>query len=131
MKFAWEMAQMYAYRGSGGAVPRMFLFCMLATRGAAIYTVPCCWLGAALTADENWIFHITWTRVTTSAIWGPLTSVTVERTALALGVWRYSNRMVQLPAFGVGLWPVVQLMLLPIVTFWLVRLIERHSGNPG
>jgi hypothetical protein len=41
------------------------------------------------------------------------TAVAIERLALAAGRWSYSSRMVVVPGLGVGLWPLLQMAMLP------------------
>jgi hypothetical protein len=60
----------------------------------------------------------------TAAILGLAYAVLVELAGLAAGSWSYTERMPVVPVFGVGLWPLLQMTLLPPLVFlfakWLV-----------
>ena len=59
---------------------------------------------------------------------GALGAVGLEWYALASGGWSYNERMPIVPLVNVGLWPVLQMTLLPSVAAWLaVSLAARRS----
>jgi len=51
---------------------------------------------------------------------GFVVAVIMERTALSGSLWQYAASMPRIPVIGVGLWPVLQLMTLPLATFGTV-----------
>jgi len=57
---------------------------------------------------------------------GLVLGVANELLALAFGRWWYTAAMPLLPWYHVGLWPVLQLLLLPLLTFYLVKKIIYH-----
>jgi hypothetical protein len=60
---------------------------------------------------------------------GGLTAVLVELRALAAGEWTYTDAMPLVPALGVGLSPVLQMMVIPLALAWLSRAVTRHAGE--
>jgi uncharacterized membrane protein YqaE (UPF0057 family) len=54
-----------------------------------------------------------WVLLPTMALVGAALAVAMESVALALGAWSYSDRMPRVPFFDVGLWPVLQMTILP------------------
>ena len=70
--------------------------------------------GAMQRPDSAW-------RLTTVAALGAVSAVVVERVALADGSWTYNALMPVVPIVDVGLWPVAQMTILPVITVWLAR----------
>jgi len=64
-------------------------------------------------------------RLTALGVLGALTGVALELFALAAGRWTYNSLMPIVPVIGVGLWPVLQMAMLPVVT---VRLNDWWKG---
>ena len=60
-----------------------------------------------------------------SAMWvllvatGAISATVVERFAIATGRWAYNELMPVLPLVNVGLWPVVQTSVLPVLTLYV------------
>ena len=48
---------------------------------------------------------------------GAASALLVERLALDAGRWTYNTRMPLIPLLGTGLWPVLQMMVLPLLAF--------------
>lgn len=121
LNFIWEMLQMPAYAPFAQSSIQTWLFCGLAAIADALYISLLYWLGRHLKQDKKWIAHLSWLPVTAIVILGFVTATLVEHTALALGVWRYSEEMFKLPFLRVGILPLLQLIILPLATFWLVK----------
>jgi len=51
--------------------------------------------------------------------------------ALAAGRWSYTERMPVVPGLGAGLWPLLQMTLLPPLTFWIARRWAGRSVTKG
>ena len=63
---------------------------------------------------------------------GSATAIVVEWAALAEGRWTYNALMPIVPIVGVGLWPVAQMTILPVITVWLagVRPTRLPPSDP-
>ena len=70
--------------------------------------------GAIQRPDSAW-------RLAAVAALGAVSAVAVERVALADGRWTYNALMPIVPILDVGLWPVAQMTILPVITVWLAR----------
>ncbi len=70
--------------------------------------------GAIRRPDSAW-------RLAAVAALGAVSAVAVERVALADGRWTYNALMPIVPIVDVGLWPVAQMTILPLITVWLAR----------
>ena len=51
--------------------------------------------------------------------------------ALAAGRWSYTERMPVVPVLAAGLWPPLQMTLLPPLTFWIARWWAGRSAPKG
>lgn len=66
-----------------------------------------------------------------SSVWlitagaGAVTAVAVERFALETGRWTYNELMPIVPFVNVGIWPLAQMVVLPPLTLYLVRMVLR------
>lgn len=71
------------------------------------------------------------TTVVLAAVLGAVTAVLFELWALRSGRWTYSDVMPQLPLIGVGVWPVLQMSVLPPVVYLLaVAAAARAAEEP-
>jgi hypothetical protein len=120
LNFLWEMAQMFAYANMNAFSISSLLSCSGASVADAIYVTCVYWVGKAITHTPFWIFDIGVLSAVAVAVTGLFTGVILERIALLAGWWQYREAMPKL-LFGVGLWPVLQLILLPFAVFWVIR----------
>jgi hypothetical protein len=115
--FAWEMLHMHLYAGIGGGWAR----CAAAAASdvsvlAFLYAVIAAAAGAA-----SWFREAIASRSLALAAVGFLTAVTIELRALSNDEWSYEPSMPLLPFFEVGVSPVLQMVLIPLVLTWLSR----------
>lgn len=64
-------------------------------------------------------------RLVALGLLGAITAVAVERFALGSGRWTYNSLMPIVPVVQVGLWPVLQMIILPVLTVWLSERLRR------
>jgi len=62
-----------------------------------------------------------------TAIFGFLVAVVLEKIALSVGIWSYGPFMPIIPFLGVGLTPVLQMMILPAFVGKFRRYVFRNS----
>lgn len=120
LNLAWEMIQMFGYAGMNQVSTASFLTCLGAALADALYITCVYWIGRAIQHSPVWIFKLSVLSTFAILLSGFCTAVAIERLALFEGFWQYREAMPKLP-FGVGIWPVLQLMVTPIAAFWLVR----------
>jgi hypothetical protein len=123
LNVGWEMIQMFAYANMPESSLWSLAACSVPALGDALYVVAVYWAGRLLTRQPRWTAHLTARRVITVLTCGLGFSILVEHIALLHGFWQYRKNMPMLP-FGVGLWPVLQSMMLPLVTFRLVSHLD-------
>ena len=116
LHFSWEMAQMRFYRGIGD---RPWLSTVPACSRAALFDV-------ALTFAAGFPFLLM-TRQRRSFMWpwaaivaaGALLAIIVETVGLGGGRWSYTPGMPTLPGSRLGILPILQMTVIPVVTAWV------------
>lgn len=128
----WEMAQMPAFVETAGYSWASTLgYCTRAAVGdvgifLGIYAA------VALAAGElGWGLRGRWNHYVTAAVLGLATAVLVEHAALAAGRWSYTERMPVVSLLDAGLWPLLQMTLLPPLTFLFARWWAGRNTTKG
>lgn len=124
LNVAWEMAQMFAYAGMSRVSFRSLGMCSAAAIGDGVFALVLYWAGVVISGDPKWVFRMTLGRMSVIVAVGFVAAVIMEKTALSGSLWQYADSMPRIPVIGVGLWPVLQLMTLPLATFCIVRYLQ-------
>lgn len=118
----WENAQAPLYSCYEGFAPH-FLFCVIASVIDGIVVLGF-YFGIALSRKNLfWLFNIKPLDTLTLSLFGLITGVLFEKWALKNDSWSYAEEMPLL--FGIGLLPVLQLTVLPIISVYISRWIAR------
>lgn len=118
----WEMAQMSAYVETAGySWTSTLARCTRAAVGDVCIILVIYLTGALIARDPGWGLRGRWNMYATVAILGLAYAVLVELAGLAAGSWSYTERMPVVPVFGVGLWPLLQMTLLPPFVFLFAK----------
>ena len=129
LNLAWEMAQMFAYAGMSQVSGRSLIVCLGAALGDALYVMCVYWIGKAIRGTPLWICKLNVRSVIAISLVGILTPAVIERFGTAERLWAYRDNMPLLP-FHIGLWPVLQFMMTPILTFWVIRHWIHYEVRP-
>jgi len=114
-QWAWEVAQGPAYRETTGPVLWRITHCLPM---AAIDTV---WSMVLMVAVQRSLARAPrWVVWTSLAAAGAVSATFVEWRALSTGRWTYTSLMPRLPVVLVGLWPVLQMTIIPACVLWLI-----------
>jgi hypothetical protein len=128
----WEMAQMSAYVETAGQSWTSTLgLCTRAAVGDVGIILGIYSAGALAAGDLGWGLRGRWNIYATAAILGLAYAALVEHAALAAGRWSYTERMPVVSVLGAGLWPLLQMTLLPPLTFWFARWWAGRSETKG
>jgi hypothetical protein len=116
LNWIWEATHAAAYVESAGPFLYRLRHCLPMASTDALWTLA---LWAIVTGviprpDSTW-------RFTGLAALGAASAIAVERVALADGRWTYNALMPIVSIVDVGLWPVAQMTVLPVITVWLAR----------
>jgi hypothetical protein len=124
----WEMAQMSAYVETAGYSWTSTLGrCTRAAVGDVGIILGIYAAGALVSGDPGWGLRGRWYRYATTAVLGLAFAVLVEHAALATGRWSYTERMPMVSWLDVGLWPLLQMTLLPSLAFLFARWWGRST----
>ena len=128
----WEMAQMSAYVETAGRSWTSTLgLCTRAAVGDVGIILGIYGAGALAAGDLVWGLRGRWNIYAMVAILGLAYAALVEHAALAAGRWSYTERMPGVSALGAGLWPLLQMTLLPPLVFWLSRWWSGRNAMKG
>lgn len=115
---AWEILQIPLFKG-GVYEWQHILFCVLASV-ADIIMVLIIYFGFALIyKNALWVKNLKTNRIILLILIGGAGAILAEIRHLSIGTWSYDAAMPLIPIVNVGLSPVLQFMILPILIYWL------------
>jgi hypothetical protein len=112
------MLQMPLYENFSFSVTTT-IFCLLASIGDAIMILIIYFIGSALFKSYSWFLKFNLKTITYITTAGLILSVSGELIALNLNLWNYSSLMPKLFFTSMGLSPVLQMIILPTLTFMI------------
>lgn len=122
--FLWELAQKPLY--IVGTFPQFPLGWIRASLWDAGYILGLYLILAIIHQDFYWLRRKNIWDLGFVFLVGFITATIVERQALAMGKWFYTQAMPIVPLLGVGLTPFIQLPLMSFFVYWLMR---RYFSN--
>jgi len=126
------MAQMSFYAQTAGSSWRRTLgLCMRAAAGDVEIILGIYAIGALAAGDPGWGLRGRWNIYATEAVLGLACAALVEHAALATGRWSYTESMPVVSVLGAGLWPLLQMTLLPPLTFVFARWWADRRSTKG
>jgi hypothetical protein len=128
----WEMAQMSAYVETKGKTwSNTIALCTQAAAGDVAIILGIYAAGSLAAGDLFWGLRGRWNIYATAALFGLAYAALVEHAALAAGRWSYTELMPVAPLFGAGLWPLLQMTLLPALSFFFARWRACRNAAKG
>lgn len=124
LNLVWENLQAPLYQGYANFWNH-FPVCLWGTIGDVIIVLLLYFAFAAWHRDWYWIKTLSGWSVFTLGILGLVIGIGIEQWAVASARWAYTQAMPILPGLRVGLWPVLQMMILPGLTFFLAAKIRQ------
>ncbi|MEO6136116.1 MAG: hypothetical protein ABIP35_13250 [Ginsengibacter sp.] len=126
---AWEILQIPLFKG-GVYEWQHILFCVLASV-ADVLTVLLIYFGFALIyKNALWVKSVHTTRIILLILTGGAGAVLAEVWHLSIGTWSYAGTMPLIPIVNVGLSPVLQFMILPILIYRLsFKMLAKNGIN--
>ena len=126
------MAQMAAYvETARHSWTSTLSFCTVAAVGDVGIILGIYAAGALAAGNIGWGLCGRWNIYATASVLGLAYAALVEHAALAAGRWSYTERMPVVPGLGAGLWPLLQMTLLPPLTFWIARQSAGRGATKG
>ena len=123
LNLVWENAQAPLYNGYQNFWQH-FWICLRATIGDVFIVLIIYSAIALLTKDKLWIQHLNSNTITVSALMGIGLALIIEGWALSTGRWSY-NGMPLIPLINVGVFPILQMAILPLLTFYISNKVTR------
>ena len=121
LNLAWEVAQMQLYAFPRQGIVTDLVGCLVPSLGDGLMTLAIYWSGRLAFRDAAWALRPGPRGYLLMALVGFVLAVAVEWNALhRTGAWAYTPGMPLVPGLGVGLLPVLQMLVLPPLTFLVV-----------
>jgi|SRR3989344_1107660 len=116
LNFLWENLQAPLYAGYTGFIQHLSI-CSMATLGDLTIILFMYIYSSLIFKDVLWFQNLSLKSVLSLLIIGVIVGVGIEKWALLTDRWTYGYNMPIIPLLGVGLTPVLQMIILPILTF--------------
>jgi len=126
--FAWEMLQMPLYQGMKLNMPTT-MFCGVASIADVLMVLLLYYAFAVIYKDPFWVQHFTPTRILLLMVVGTIGAILAEMLHLSTGSWKYSESMPIIPIGKVGLSPVLQFMILPLLSYCISSFFTKLIGH--
>ncbi len=121
----WEILQIHLYKG-GVYTLLHILFCLLASAADAIMVMLIFFGFAIITKNGMWPQILKPIHIIFLILIGGVGAVLAETRHLSIGTWSYSDKMPIIPIVNVGLSPVLQFMILPLLIFTIsLKIVKR------
>ena len=127
INYIWEMLQMPLYQNMPFNELRSWLLCFRASLGDGIIILFIWLIGYLIYRQTDWFVHKSISSLAIILLSGTLIAIGIEIHALSTGRWAYSNVMPLIPVIGVGLSPLLQLLLLPWMSMWAAVNTGKNS----
>lgn len=123
--YPWELAQLPLFAGTQDWRASM-AHCFLAALGDGVLVLAIYWAGSLTLRRRDWFRPPGAAGYAFMAGAGLVIAVAAEWLAVHVaGRWTYSQKMPVIPGMEVGLVPVLQMLVLPPLIFWLVTRLVR------
>lgn len=126
LNFLWEMLQMPLYQNMPFGW-QSTLFCALASLADVIMLLLLYYGFAFIYKNPFWITALSFQRILVLIVAGGIGAVLFELRHLSSGSWSYDGAMPLIPVLNVGLSPVLQFMVLPIIILYLTLNINKSG----
>lgn len=128
INFVWEMAQMPLYESMPFDEAYAWWLCFRASLGDGVIILFIWAVGWAVFRGSTWFQPLRAANIVVLLFTGAVIAVAIEIHALGTGRWAYSDLMPIVPVAGVGLSPLIQLLILP----WISMVVaKRHRAAQG
>lgn len=116
------------YKGFTGFA-KHFMICFWASLGDAAVILLFAALVSSWHKSFKWITNLKWEEVLILMIFGGAVAVIFELWAFEFGVWDYTNKMPVVPYLQVGLFPLLQMILLSALTVYLTGIFFKPDSG--
>lgn len=124
----WENWQFHLYGGTATSYPQLAITFFGTLVDVCIFIL-IYWIMVELFKDREWINNMSWRKLFCLAILGLVAAILNEKIALSLNAWSYLSAMPVVPILHIGLSPLLQLILLPIFSVFVTKLIFKKGSR--
>ncbi len=128
LNLIWELVQMPLYKGSSYSI-KQIAFCTLASVADALMVLLLYFGVAFIFSSPLWIQHLKWQQITIVILIGGTGAILAEMRHLSSRSWAYDNSMPIIPFVNVGISPVLQFMILPLLIYLLSFYRLKNAGE--
>lgn len=123
--YLWELAQAPLYEGMQ-RLRIVWWDCFLASLGDGLLVLLIFAAGWMVLQRQDWFVSPGVPGYAVMLATGLMMSVSIEWIAVHIvGRWAYTERMPLVPGLGVGLSPILQMLVLPPLIFWIAAAWDR------
>lgn len=123
--YLWELAQSPLYVGMG-SWDQVWWHCLLASLGDGLLVLLMFAAGWMVLHRQDWFVSPGVRGYAVMLATGLVMSVSIEWIAVHMvGRWAYTERMPLVLGLGVGLSPILQMLILPPLIFWVAAAWDR------
>lgn len=122
LNLVWENLQAPLYQGYSSFWQHLPV-CSVASLGDVLIILISYFVLAIVNKDMLWITKMSRADVAILIVTGALVAIGIEKWALATGRWQYDSAMPLIPYVEVGFLPVIQMILLPLLTYYISKRI--------
>jgi len=127
LNYLWELAQAPLYVGLKNYNAGVFWHCFVASLGDGIMVLLIVATGWIVLRQSDWFLRPGVRGYLVILMAGLFLALLVEWVAVhILGRWEYSDKMPMVPMLGIGLVPIAQMLILPLLIF---RIVATWSYN--
>ena len=125
---SWEILQMPLFKG-GVYDWQHIMFCGLASIADVIMVLIIYFGFALIYKNAFWVKNLNTKSIILLLLIGGIGAVLAEVWQLSIGTWSYTSDMPLIPVVNVGLSPVLQFMILPILIYRLsFKMVVKKNG---
>jgi hypothetical protein len=133
LHFVWELLQMPLFAGEADFLYyQVVIHCTKATFGDVVISLVAFTGACLITRSRMWIISMNKSGVVAFLVIGLVITIVFELLATGpLNRWQYGELMPMIPVTGVGVSPVAQWVILPLLQLWFVKRQIIGGGGVG
>ena len=116
---AWELIQLPFYKGASYSFQHI-IFCSLGALADTIMVLLLYQSFALIYKNPYWAMKMSVQKILILVIMGGIGAILAEVRNVHSGNWAYSNDMPIIPGINVGLYPILQFMILPTCIYYFI-----------
>ncbi len=122
LNLIWENGQMFLYNGYDGFLSS-FLMCLAATLGDVVIITLIYLIMSFVFRGWNWFQYFSKGKLTILLVVSLIFAVIIELYGLGTERWSYNELMPTIPFLDVGFTPILQMIIIVPIVFFLTRLV--------